>query len=573
MPTAAIVGAGVAGLTTAHELAERGYDVTVYERQDILGGKARSVTVPGSGTDGRGDLPGEHGFRFFPRFYRHVVDTMSRIPYPGNRDGVAGNLVGASEGLFAQRGGPGLIVGTGLPTTEAELRVFLRTWLDNVWALSHAEYEFFAARLWQIMSSCADRRIGEYERLVWTDFIGVDRFSDRYRELFGSAMTHTLLAASGAAASARTVGDTIVQLMRGATEVGSSDRLLNGPTNDVWITPWVEHLGTLGVTITTGVEITAIDCAGGRITGLRVIGDATPITADVYVLAVPVERAAALVTEPMLQADSGLAGVVQLAAHVQWMSGIQFYLRRNVPVVNGHAVYMASPWGLTSISQQQFWPAFPLADVGDGTVRDVLSVDISTWTDPGIIEGAGAGKAARDCTLAEISAEVWGQLGAWLNVDGKVVLRDEDLHSTFLDTDIIPFEQDRPATDAEPLLVNDANTWPLRPFAYTRLPNLFLAADYVRTNTDLATMEGANEAGRRATNAILAAAGSRAPRCKVWNLHEPAVLAPFRWHDQRRYDAGLPWDGGGGVLERAASDVVDAGRRALHAITGTWRRA
>ena len=38
-------------------------------------------------------------------------------------------------------------------------------------------------------------------------------------------------------------------------------------------------------------------------------------------------------------------------------------------------------------------------------------------------------------------------------------------------------------------------------------------------------------------------------------------------------DAGLPWDGGGGVLERAASDVVDAGRRALHAITGTWRRA
>ena len=206
MPTAAIVGAGVAGLTTAHELAERGYDVTVYERQAILGGKARSVTVPGSGTDGRGDLPGEHGFRFFPRFYRHVVDTMSRIPYRGNRDGVAGNLVGASEGLFAQQGAPGLIVGTGLPTTEAELRVFLQTWLDNVWALSREEYEFFAARLWQIMSSCADRRIGEYERLVWTDFIGVDRFSDRYRELFGSAMTHTLLAASGAAASARTVG-------------------------------------------------------------------------------------------------------------------------------------------------------------------------------------------------------------------------------------------------------------------------------------------------------------------------------------------------------------------------------
>src|SRR5205814_1936099 len=28
-------------------------------------------------------LPGEHGFRFFPSFYRHVFDTMQRIPITG----------------------------------------------------------------------------------------------------------------------------------------------------------------------------------------------------------------------------------------------------------------------------------------------------------------------------------------------------------------------------------------------------------------------------------------------------------------------------------------------------------
>ena len=46
-------------------------------------------------------------------------------------------------------------------------------------------------------------------------------------------------------------------------------------------------------------------------------------------------------------------------------------------------------------------------------------------------------------------------------------------------------------------------------------PNLFLAADFVRTHTDLATMEGANEAARRAVNGILAATGSarRAAGC------------------------------------------------------------
>lgn len=77
----AILGGGVAGLSAAHELIVRGYDVSVYECKSIPGGKARSMPYAGSGKGGRRDLPGEHGFRLFPRFYRHVIDTLKRIPY------------------------------------------------------------------------------------------------------------------------------------------------------------------------------------------------------------------------------------------------------------------------------------------------------------------------------------------------------------------------------------------------------------------------------------------------------------------------------------------------------------
>ena len=74
------------------------------------------------------------------------------------------------------------------------------------------------------------------------------------------------------------------------------------------------------------------------------------------------------------------------------------------------------------------------------------------------------------------------------------------------------------ATNLEPLLINTAGSWEDRPEATTAIENLFLASDYVRTHTDLATMEGANEAARRAVNGILERSGSNQPRCPVWRL-------------------------------------------------------
>ena len=72
------------------------------------------------------------------------------------------------------------------------------------------------------------------------------------------------------------------------------------------------------------------------------------------------------------------------------------------------------------------------------------------------------------------------------------------------------------------------------------MDNLLLASDYVRTHTDLATMEGANEAARRAVNAILERTGSAAERCGVWPLREPALFAPARALDRLLFRLGRP---------------------------------
>jgi hypothetical protein len=145
-----------------------------------------------------------------------------------------------------------------------------------------------------------------------------------------------------------------------------------------------------------------------------------------------------------------------------------------------------------------------------------------------------------ELSAGQVKDEVWAQLrrslGGYPEAAG---LNDENLVDWFLDPDIL-FPNPSHAVNLEPLLVNTAGSWEDRPEATTRLPNLLLASDFVRTYTDLATMEGANEAARRAVNAILAEEHVGAPPCALWPLHEPDLFAPLRDYDWLRFEMGLP---------------------------------
>jgi hypothetical protein len=95
-----------------------------------------------------------------------------------------------------------------------------------------------------------------------------------------------------------------------------------------------------------------------------------PVVADWYVAAIPCEKLAAVLTPDMIAADSALANIALL--HAEWMNGLMFYLKERVDVTKGHANYVDSRWGITSISEEQFWKR-SLTTYGDGTVKDCLS--------------------------------------------------------------------------------------------------------------------------------------------------------------------------------------------------------
>jgi uncharacterized protein with NAD-binding domain and iron-sulfur cluster len=222
---------------------------------------------------------------------------------------------------------------------------------------------------------------------------------------------------------------------------------------------------------------------------------------------------------------------------VDWMNGIQFYLRRPVDLVRGHLTFPDSQWALTALTQAQFWERNDFArDYGDGRVVDCLSVDVSDWDSPGMLYG----KPAKNCTREEIAREVWMQLKAHLEDRGDSVLPDDIMHSWFLDPAIAWDVRKGRNRNDEPLLVNTVGSWERRPRARTRVPNLFLAGDYVQTDVDLATMEGANESGRAAANALLENAGSKAEPARMYRLYDPPEFEAAKRADAELYRAGLP---------------------------------
>lgn len=532
MTSVAVLGGGVAGLTVAHELAERGFDVTVYEHRDAFGGKARSMPVPNSGTNGRPDLPAEHGFRFFPGFYRHLPDTMSRIPH-GARD-VASHLTDTTRVMLAQAGGRNELVGvTASPSSLDDLGVIARFMWDAGTGLGirPSEIALFVQRLLTLLCSCDERRLGEWEQKSWWEFMDAERQSAAFRKFLADGMTRTLVAARGREMSARTGGLVACQLMFDLMRAdGRMDRVLDGPTSEVWIDPWIAHLKSRGVTLHAGRKVAGIDCDGRRITGVMITGPAgtVRVVADHYVSALPVEQLRLLLSPALQAAEPRLARLPRLT--LRWMNGAMFYLKQDVPLVHGHALFIDSEWALTAISQAQFWKDVDLTKRGDGGVQGILSVDIAEWNRP----GSRTGKVAMACSQAEIYTEVWGQLCDGID-DGS--LDATNVHSWFLDP-AIQFPNPGSTTNLEPLLINTTNSWADRPDAVTAIPNFFLAADFVRTATDLATMEAANEAARRAVNGILDATDSAAKRCRIWEPREPAVLAPFRRLDRLRWEMG-----------------------------------
>lgn len=301
-PTVAVLGGGIAGLTAAHELAERGFVVTVYESKKDernglgssptgtyppikLGGLAASQysTVgthdgshaelrPFPGRLGRPCAPrravaGEHGFRFFPAFYLHIWDLFQRIPVyqqtqisggtpcwtPTSRTVYDNVRRVVTKGITVENQ-PTLVFPSELPRSPGEVLGILKELA--ILGFTARDIATYLGRLVHYLTTSPLRRAEELQNISAYDYLvgydsktGTNRFSYTPRcDAMLRQMPRILVALDSFWGDARTNMSTYLQLyLNMDRRDNKADGVLNGPTSEAWLDHWYRYLDALGV--------------------------------------------------------------------------------------------------------------------------------------------------------------------------------------------------------------------------------------------------------------------------------------------------------------------------------------
>ena len=166
----AVIGAGVAGLTAAHELAKRGYEPHVYERWPGLGGQAATMDVGG------GVLLERYYHHLFTSD-RHIVALYDELGMHGELEWKASSMAFFVDGRQWAFTTPLDLLRFGPLSPPARLRMGLAVLLLQRRAREVGPFESITARAW------IERRMGRGPwRKVWGPLLR-GKFGERAEDI------------------------------------------------------------------------------------------------------------------------------------------------------------------------------------------------------------------------------------------------------------------------------------------------------------------------------------------------------------------------------------------------------
>lgn len=380
-------------------------------------------------------IPGEHGFRFFPNFYRHIFDTMRRTPMLSRDYGTTGDtaydqLVDTPGALLALADGqPPIPMHLRRILSVRQLQEALDAFINRI-GFTAADMMGMQYFMMRYMTSCPARRQKEAEPINFIEYIGGKDLYSNAAWTFVNNAPRALAAMSATESDARTQFDIVIQMMGLHPEKEFiSDKTLNGPTDLAWLDHWKRYLKTQGVQFFTGgLERIRLDETDKQFypEAIGPEGCGMPRPEDPYqryeaptpetynwhrtILASSYQTASNLVWDAYHQAmeasvpfsgpfrqlvefdrKSGRRGMdgkllpiprdprtgAQLGdTPLRTISGLQFFFPNMYRIGDGNIYFPDSPWGLTSISQFAYWRdrVRPV-----GRFLGQISVDVGDW--------------------------------------------------------------------------------------------------------------------------------------------------------------------------------------------------
>ena len=529
MKTVAVFGAGIAGLTAAHEFTALGYKVFVYEANRDAGGFFRSARVPGDQ-----NMPSEYSWHGMGPWYHNVFDLMKQIPFDETGSLYEKALSRPIDFGLAPDYGRTEFDDAWLPDFS---KMFRMSRLDCIrwgwlllktWAANRRTFELYsrlnASEAWKpVLSELAWKTwracFGPWIGSDWTN-VSLHHAGQFFRkQLITRPSHHHAADADGPAWSH-----------------GSRDGwlLLRGPSSEYWFNKWVDFLTKKGAEFFWEQPLYKLDFDGKTITAAHLESGAI-VHADIYVLATNpfaaadiVERTPKLAEEEQLRLFRPLVGD---GPHIQVSLRIAFGERIEWPRERAAIIVADSEFNLTLFGQGQAWASD--IDLGAG-VRSLWTCTACVATVPGRLCGLPLIKCTKQQFIEEVLAQLYRCEGLDLlikeanggrGLQSFPILRIAVWHEwLFAPTGI---------KSHQPKWVTTTNTQRYLPTQATSVPNLVLAGAHTKTAVDVWSIEGAVESGRRAVQAI-------EPNVKVIPQYKPFWLQMISKLDDVCFAFGLP---------------------------------
>jgi isorenieratene synthase len=290
-----VVGGGIAGLSAALELAERGYRVQVREAGDVLGGRLATRDLdPGLGESFRV----EHGLHMWFDNYRTFADIRHRL-------GIDGNFRAYDAVDFVFRD----YLPERLESTPKVFPANLAGIVDRSPNLDWSDILGSAGILPDLLNFNFRRVFDRLDGITFDEWIRRSRVTKRFSDVILQPAAHVTLNRVEDLSAAEML---LYQHLYFTSQPFAFDREVTTVDHGTAvIDPWVARLVDLGVQVRTGAPVPGLSVRDGRVVG--VVGEAD--RHDAIVLAADVPGAQRVLNGSV--ADSGsVAGLDAVRSRV-----------------------------------------------------------------------------------------------------------------------------------------------------------------------------------------------------------------------------------------------------------------